>query len=68
MVTACSARRWNKRPLAFERAAVEAEGELIEVVVQMLALDAALMRAEQPALERPCQPYYRPEAMLVSSP
>jgi hypothetical protein len=31
-------------------AAIEAERELIEMVIEMLRLHAALMRAEQPAL------------------
>jgi hypothetical protein len=34
-------------------AAVEAEGELVEVVVELGVADRALMGAEDPALERP---------------
>jgi len=33
-------------------AAVEAEGELVEVVVELLRADGALVGAEQPALEQ----------------
>ena len=42
----------ERQSSSIRAAAIEAERELVEVVVEMLALDAALMRAEQPAFQQ----------------
>ena len=42
----------EEQPAGLGTAAIEAEGEFVEVVVEMLVLDAALMRSDQPSLEQ----------------
>jgi hypothetical protein len=49
---ACSSRRWKRRPALARAATVEAEGEFVEVEVELLRADRSLVGAEQPALEQ----------------
>ena len=41
----------EEQPTVPRAAAVEAEGELVEVIVELVRLDRSLVGAEQPALE-----------------
>lgn len=42
----------EEQPASLRPPAIEAEGEFVEIVVEMLALDAALMSSHQPSLQQ----------------
>ena len=49
----------EEQPAGLGTSAIEAEGEFVEVVVEMLVLDAALMGSHQPSLKQRRQRYER---------
>ena len=52
MATACWTRRWNRRPRACDRRRLKRKVNSVEVVVEMLVLDAALESPQQPPFEQ----------------